>query len=80
MAVGQAQTTTGPNRHHKTGTRLEPPKGSAGEAVQTRIVEDTELRTYGISSQGEAKHKAQDRRGWKAVVKVYVPDETKRTK
>ena len=30
---------------------------------------DTELRTYRISW-GEAKHKAQDRTGWKAVVKT----------
>ena len=52
---------------HSTGT----PKGSAYEAVQPRLGEgrslDTELRTYGISL-GEAKHKAQDRTGWKTVV------------
>ena len=26
MAMGWAHPTTGPNQHHKTGTRLEPPR------------------------------------------------------
>ena len=33
---------------------------------------DTEPRTHGISW-GEAKHKAQDRSGWKIVVKALCP-------
>ena len=47
MAMGWTHPTTGPNQHHKTGTRG---KRRRGRPITTwRRSLDTELRTYGIS-------------------------------
>jgi len=53
---------------HSTGT----PKGSADEAVQLRLGEEAQTLNFAYNriSSDEAKHTAQDRTGWKTVVKA----------
>ena len=79
MAMGWAHPTTGPNQHHKTGTRLEPP--SEAQMRPSNYEKKPKLNFAHMGSPG-AKPSTKHRTAvdGKLQLRPYVSEGTKRIK